>query len=124
MLTATFAWINHRFIRLPHSIGLLVMGLGASLVLIAIELSVPHVPLYADLARVIRQVDFQGAVLNGMQAFLLFAGALHVNLAVLRNRAWAVSSMATVGTVISTVIVGYGFWLAAALPRCRWLGHW
>jgi monovalent cation:H+ antiporter, CPA1 family len=114
VLTAAFAWINHRFIRLPHSIGLLVMGLGASLVLIAVELSVPHVPLYADLARVIRQIDFQGAVLNGMLAFLLFAGALHVDLAALRNRAWVVGSMATIGTLISTVIVGFGFWLAAS----------
>ena len=114
VLTAAFAWINHRFIRLPHSIGLLVMGLGASLVLIAVELSVPHVPLYADLARVIRQIDFQGAVLNGMLAFLLFAGALHVDLTALRNRAWVVGSMATIGTLISTVIVGFGFWLAAS----------
>jgi CPA1 family monovalent cation:H+ antiporter len=113
VLTATFAWINHRFIRLPHSIGLLIMGLGASLVLIGIELAVPHVLLYEDLAGIIRQIDFQGTVLNGMLAFLLFAGALHVDLAILRDRAWAVGSMATLGIVISTAIVGIGFWLAA-----------
>ena len=113
VLTAVFAWINHRFIRLPHTIGLLVMGLGASLVLIGIEIAIPGVLRYEDLAGIIRQIDFQKAVLNGMLAFLLFAGALHVNLAVLRNRAWAVGSMATVGTIISTAIVGIGFWLAA-----------
>ena len=89
------------------------MGLGASLVLIGIEIAIPDVLRYEDLAGIIRQIDFQKAVLNGMLAFLLFAGALHVNLAVLRNRAWAVGSMATIGTIISTAIVGIGFWLAA-----------
>jgi Na+:H+ antiporter len=112
-LTAAFAWINHRLIRLPHTIGLLVMGLVASLVLIGVELAFPDVLLYEDLAGIVRQIDFQKAVLNGMLAFLLFAGALHVNLAVLRNRAWTVGSMATVGIMISTAIVGIGFWLAA-----------
>ncbi len=113
ILTAAFAWINHRLIRLPHTIGLLVMGLGASLVLIGVELVFPNVLRYEDLTGIIRQIDFQATVLNGMLAFLLFAGALHVNLSVLRDRAWAVGSMATVGIVISTAIVGFGFWLAA-----------
>lgn len=113
ILTAAFAWINLRLIRLPHSIGLLVMGLVASLVLIGVELVFPNVVRYEDLAGIIRQIDFQATVLNGMLAFLLFAGALHVNLSVLRARAWAVGSMATVGIVISTAIVGFGFWLAA-----------
>ncbi len=113
VLTAAFGWINHRFIQLPHTIGLLVMGLGASLLLIGVELAFPNVLLYEDLAGVIRQIDFQATVLNGMLAFLLFAGALHVNLSVLRDRALTVGSMATVGIVISTAIVGIGFWLAA-----------
>ncbi len=113
MLTATFGWINHRLIGLPHTIGLLAMGLVASLVLIGMELAVPDVALYEDLTGLVRRVDFQNAVLDGMLAFLLFAGALHVDLAILRRRAWAVGLMATVGVVISTAIVGIGFWFAA-----------
>lgn len=113
VLTATFAWINHRFIRLPHTIGLLVMGLVASLVLIGAEFVFPGVLPYADLARIIREIDFQKTVLDGMLAFLLFAGALHVDLDRLRDRAWVVGSMATVGVLLSTVIVGIGFWFAA-----------
>lgn len=58
VLTAAFGWINHRFIRLPHTIGLLVMGLAASLLLIGVELAFPDVLLYEDLAGVIRQIDF------------------------------------------------------------------
>ncbi|MEQ9070865.1 MAG: cation:proton antiporter, partial [Gimesia chilikensis] len=106
VLTATFAWINHRLIRLPHTIGLLVMGLVASLGLICVELIFPGVLPYENLAGIIRQIDFQKTVLDGMLAFLLFAGALHVDLAQLRDRAWVVGSMATVGVLVSTGIIG------------------
>ncbi|WP_346910895.1 sodium:proton antiporter [uncultured Roseibium sp.] len=115
VLTAVFAWINHRFVRLPHTIGLLVIGLVASLVLIGIEFAFPDILLYEELTDIIRQVDFQDTVLDGMLAFLLFAGALHVDFEQLRHRAWTVGTMATVGVLISTGIVGTGFWLAADL---------
>jgi CPA1 family monovalent cation:H+ antiporter len=115
VLTAVFAWINHRFVRLPHTIGLLVIGLVASLVLIGIEFAFPDVLLYEELTDIIRQVDFQDTVLDGMLAFLLFAGALHVDFEQLKDRAWTVGTMATVGVLISTGIVGTGFWLAADL---------
>ncbi len=113
VLTAAFGWINHRYIRLPHTIGLMVMGLVASLVLIGIEFALPSVLVYQDIANLMRQVDFQRTVLNGMLAFLLFAGALHVDLSVLRERAWVVGMMATVGILISIVVVATGFWLVA-----------
>ncbi len=115
VLTAVFAWINHRFVHLPHTIGLLVIGLAASLVLIGIEFAFPDILVHEELANIIRQVDFQNTVLDGMLAFLLFAGALHVNFEQLKDRAWTVGTMATVGVLISTGIVGTGFWLAADL---------
>jgi CPA1 family monovalent cation:H+ antiporter len=113
VLTATFAWINVRFIRLPHSIGMLVMGLLASLALIVTELMFPALRLYNELVGLLRQVDFEHAVLNGMLAFLLFAGALHVDFSLLRSRIWPVSLMASAGTVISTLVVGVGLWLGS-----------
>ena len=115
VLTATFGWINHRFIRLPNTIGMLVMGLASSLLLIAFELSVPEISLYEDLTQLVGEFDFQNTVLNGMLAFLLFAGALHVDLGLLRMRATVVGTMATVGVLISTAIVGVGFWGVAKL---------
>ena len=115
VLTAVFAWINHRLIHMPHTIGLLVMGLAASLVLIGTEFVLPGVLPYENLAAIVRQIDFQKTVLDGMLAFLLFAGALHVNLARLRQRAWIVGSMATIGILISTGIVATGFWFAAGI---------
>lgn len=115
VLTAAFGWINHVLIRLPHTIGLLVMGLVASLVLIGIELALPQVTLSASMAELLRRIDFQSAVLDGMLAFLLFAGALHVDLSLLRRRAWAVGLMATLGIMISTGVVAVGLWWVSGL---------
>lgn len=113
VLTAAFGWTNHRYIHLPHTIGLMVMGLVASLVLIGIEFLFPSALVYQEIANLMRQVDFQKTVLDGMLAFLLFAGALHVDLSVLRRRAWVVGTMATAGIVISIATVATGFWLGA-----------
>jgi CPA1 family monovalent cation:H+ antiporter len=114
-LTASFGWINHRFLGLPDTVGLLAMGLAASLVLLLVEISFPEAPLYQEIADFVRQVDFRTAVLDGVLAFLLFAGALHVNIGALRDRAWVVGGMATVGVLLSTALVGFGFYYISAL---------
>lgn len=114
-LTAAFSWVNYRLGLMPRTIGLLVMGLGASLVVIGAEAAVPGLVDYEDLAGLVRQVDFEGTVLHGMLAFLLFAGALHVDIASLRSRALTIGAMATVGVVVSTAIIGCGIWLAAGV---------
>jgi CPA1 family monovalent cation:H+ antiporter len=113
VLTATFGWFNHVVIRLPHTIGLLVMGLAASLFLIGVEIARPEVHLYEDLAVLLRQVDFRATVLNGLLAFLLFAGALHVDLSLLKRRAWPIGIMATAGVAISIAVIGVGLWWIA-----------
>ena len=114
-LTAAFGWANERFIGLPDTVGIMVMGLAASVLLLLVELAFPDVALYEELALIVRQVDFQRTVLEGMLAFLLFAGALHVNLGLLRARAWMVGSLATIGVLLSTFIVGFGFFYLARL---------
>jgi CPA1 family monovalent cation:H+ antiporter len=113
ILTATFSWVNHRLGFLPHTIGLLVMGLGASLVVIGAEAAVPGLFDYEGLTALLRQVDFQQTVLEGMLAFLLFAGALHVDVVGLRSRALTIGTMATLGVVTSTAIIGCVVWAAA-----------
>ncbi len=90
-LSALFSWLNRRFLRMPHSIGLLVMGLLASLALVLVDVAFPGQHLYEDLTRILDQVDFTGVVMNGMLAFLLFAGALNLDLGALRDRAFAVA---------------------------------
>ncbi|MBU1304921.1 MAG: sodium:proton antiporter [Alphaproteobacteria bacterium] len=115
VLSAAFSWINHTVFKLPQTIGLLAMSLVASLVLIALELAMPNLGLYDDAVAVIRQVDFEETVLNGLLAFLLFAGALHVDFNAMKSRLGSITVMATLGVLISTMLVGSGFWLLAAL---------
>ena len=112
-LSALFGWLNRRFLRMPHSIGLLVMGLLASLALVLVDVAFPQQHLYEDLTRVLDQVDFTGVVMNGMLSFLLFAGALNLDLRALRNRAFAVATLALLGTLLSSALVGAAFWAAA-----------
>ena len=114
-LTAVFAWVNHRLLKLPSNVGLLLMGLAASLVLIGFELLLPNVAIFEDLHSFVETLNFSSALLNGMLAFLLFAGALQIDLSVLRDRAWTVGVMATLGVVISTIVIAIAFWAAARL---------
>ena len=113
--TAIFAWINQRFLRLPPNIGLLVMGLCTSLLLTGIEYVIPSTSVYNALENTICQIDFRKAVMDGMLAFLLFAGALHVDFGRLHSRAMFVGILATVGVIISMVIVAAGLSGVAAL---------
>jgi len=76
---------------------------------------VPDTLLYDSLRRTIAQVDFYHALMHGMLSLLLFAGALNVDLGRLRRRAAAVAALATLGVLLSTTIVGLGFWLLANL---------
>jgi len=112
-LSALFGWFNHVLIKLPHTIGLLVISLFASLVLLAAEKFFPSLGITDTFQDAIGQIDFYETVMEGMLAFLLFAGALHVNFDKLRDQRWPITLMATFGVVISTFIVGTGFWLLA-----------
>ncbi|MCK5931912.1 MAG: sodium:proton antiporter [Fulvimarina manganoxydans] len=113
VLTALFAFANHVVLRLPQTIGLLIVGLGASLLLVALQIAFPRIGLQETVTTYVRQIDFRATVLDGMLAFLLFAGAMQVDLTRLKSRALAVGSMATIGVLISTAIAGIGFWLIA-----------
>ena len=110
VLTAAFSWLNQRLVKLPPSIGILAMGLVSSTLLILLELALPDVALYRQLAELVRRVDFQTTVMDGMLAFLLFAGSLHVDFSALRARLAVVGATAVAGTIISTVIVGVAIW--------------
>jgi len=115
VLSALFGWVNHAFLKLPHTIGLLIMALVASFVLLGLEVAFPAIGLTDTVQSAIGQIDFNETVMNGMLAFLLFAGALHVDMAFLKSRRWAIGMMATIGVCISTAIVGTGFYFATQL---------
>ncbi len=110
LLTAAFGWFNQVFFHLPTNIGLLLMGVAAALVVLIADLLIPDIAMIKDLSAILRKIDFYDAVMHGMLAFLLFAGALHVDWSRLRRRIVPVATMATLGVVISTVVVGFGMW--------------
>ncbi|MEE3330231.1 MAG: sodium:proton antiporter [Myxococcota bacterium] len=103
-LAAAFSYINHRFLGLPASIGLMVLGLGASLLVIAVSFVVPGVT--ERVVVILEAVDFDRALMEGMLGFLLFAGALHVNLDDLLEQKGIIALTATFGLLISTALVG------------------
>lgn len=115
VLTATFSWLNKVFFKLPHTIGLLVIALIASMVMLGLELILPSLGMTDLLQGAIGQIDFNETLMKGMLAFLLFAGALHVDMGFLRSEKWAIGLMATFGVVLSTFIVGTGFFFLAKL---------
>ena len=118
-LVAAVGWANARTLRLAPSVAMLAVGVLGSLLLVTGR-RLPYVSPAADaLSQLIGQVDFPKTVVGYMLAFLLFAGAMQVDLGELRRRQGAVISLATLGVLASTLIVGLGVWLGAralALP--------
>ena len=110
-LSAVFGYLNHRYLRLPHTIGLVMIALAASLAVILIEVLSPASQVMEIITGVLTQIDFHETVMRGMLSFLLFAGALHVDFTVFKSRARAIALMATLGILISTFLIGWVIWL-------------
>jgi hypothetical protein len=114
VLAALLGYINQRFIGLPPSVGLTVMGAVASLGVIGLDLLLPDVTVNADIVRFLRAIDFHATLMDGMLSFLLFAGALHVDWTAMKRGRLGVVTLSTVGVLISTAIVAGGFLLITA----------
>jgi CPA1 family monovalent cation:H+ antiporter len=103
-LAALFAFINIHYLKLPSTIGLMALALGLSGTLIGISLGVPE--LLETTRAILRDYDFSEVLLDVMLSFLLFAGALEVNLRKLRQEKWTILILATAGVLLSTVLIG------------------
>ncbi len=107
-LTAIFSYINYRTLKLPMTIGVMLIGLLMSLSLLLLK------PLGIDLTiqanAILKSIDFNQTLMHGMLSFLLFAGALHVNLSDLAEQKWLIAILATLGVIASTAIVGVLLW--------------
>ncbi|MDA2913905.1 cation:proton antiporter [Acidobacteriia bacterium AH_259_A11_L15] len=114
-LSAVFGIVNHRYLRLPRTIGLVVIAMATALTIVGVDLLVPWLQIGPRLSEVLGQIDFHKALMQGMLSFLLFAGALHVDFSELASRKWSISLMATVGVLLSTFIVGGAMWFVLGL---------
>ena len=110
-LSAIGAYINNRYFRFPQTIGLMAFAFAVSLV--TIILSRIGLANLESLGRVVGSIDFSDVLLHGMLSFLLFAGAMHINLEDLKNVRWSVGVMATVGVIGATFITGALVWQAS-----------
>ncbi|HUB20491.1 MAG TPA: sodium:proton antiporter [Acidobacteriaceae bacterium] len=102
-LAAAFSLVSRRVLRLPITVGVMVQSLAMSLVVAVVGRAVPG--LHARVAAEVARIDFSALVLHGMLAFLLFAGALKLDVKELAKQKAAVTALSVFGTLLSTAIV-------------------
>jgi CPA1 family monovalent cation:H+ antiporter len=111
--SAVFSYINHRFLKLPTTIGIMLVALAFSLLL---NLLGPFgIDIENEVKAMLDSIDFDATLLHGMLSFLLFAGALHVDLSELSKQRGVIVTLATVGVVGATFIIGGLSWYAFGL---------
>lgn len=113
VLAAALGYINYRVFKLPQSVALTVMGAVASLIVVGIDLVLPGGEIGTEIVRFIAAIDFHETLMNGMLSFLLFAGALHVDWSDMKKGRWPILILSTVGVLLSTALIGGGFFLLA-----------
>jgi CPA1 family monovalent cation:H+ antiporter len=116
-LAALFSYVNHRFIRLPTTIGVTLIALVMSLALLAADRL--GLPVHATAVGIVGRLDFRALVMEGMLSLLLFAGALGVDMKEMAGQKVMVALLASVGVLVSTILVGGMTW---ALSRSLGLG--
>jgi CPA1 family monovalent cation:H+ antiporter len=107
-VTAGFAYANHYLLKLPRNSGLLILALAAALITRLIEYEIPGIGFAAALRHDLAKADFGALLLKGFLGFLLFAGALDVDVRLLLARKWTILALATVGVAISTFAMAAG----------------
>ncbi|MFK7789668.1 MAG: cation:proton antiporter, partial [Phycisphaeraceae bacterium] len=103
-LAALFALINHKVLKLPTTVGLMLLALLHAVALLGIGQVFPGVLTSAE--TLMGSIDFDQTLMQGMLGYLLFAGALHVNLNDLKKQTAVIAILATLGVLATTFIVG------------------
>ena len=114
-IAAVSGYLNHRVLDLPPTSGTLLVALASSFLVLAADMVFPQLGLRSTVAAFLSMIDFNETLMHGMLAFLLFAGALQVDLQTLLEHKWTIGALATFGVLLSTVIIGSLTWWAFAL---------
>ena len=113
LLSVILNYLNRKYLKLSSTIGLLILGL---ILTVSIGLLKPVFPgLYIFFCNIVENTDFENLLFDGMLSFLLFAGAIHVNIKDLNKEKWSVLLFASLGVLISTFVVGVIVFFAAQL---------
>jgi len=112
-LAAIFSYLNHITLKLPNTIGVMLIALIGSLILLALGQVFDGINRHA--LTLLNSIDFNRTLMDGMLSFLLFAGALHVNLNDLEKQKWVIATLASGGVIASTFIIGGLSWLLFGL---------
>lgn len=116
VLAGAFGAVNYLFLKLPSAIGILVVALATSLTVMGLDVLWPNLGMADAVRGIVTEIEFSDAVLEGMLGLLLFAGALHVKISDLRKQWRIVFLMATMGVILSTVVIGGGFSWLTGMP--------
>jgi monovalent cation:H+ antiporter, CPA1 family len=104
VIVAIFAYLNHKFLHLPSTIGVMLISLAMSIVLILFEDI--GVPIHSEIQKLLGTLDFKVTLLRGMLSFLLFAGAIQLNLSEMLKVKATVAVLAIITTLVSAFLVG------------------
>lgn len=110
---AIASYLNHRFLRLPATIALMGASLAFSLVIVVLG-TVGVIDQEAT-REFVDDLHFDEVLLHGLLAYLLFAGALHIDLDALRGVLLQTATLATFSVLASGAIAGTAFWVVATL---------
>ena len=113
-LAAVFSWVNYRFLHMPTAIGLMTIALLMSLALIVLG-QLGYSRVEQDVEWMLGSIDFNATLLHGMLSFLLFAGALHINLEDLAKQRAVIAILATASVIGATFLIGFGTWYISGL---------
>ncbi len=113
VLAAAFGYINSRFIKLPGSIGIMLISLIASLLLVWMGIIFPG--FFIKTIEAVKAIDFQAVVMKVMLSFILFAAAIQMDFKKLKSERTAIITFSTISVLISTIIVGSLFYAITML---------
>nr|WP_233174173.1 cation:proton antiporter [Pedobacter sp. ASV19] len=105
VLASFFAYLNLRYLKLPSTIGIMIIAMLTSILLVVTGHLFPKI--FTHFSTLLQDVDFTEVLMGAMLNFLLFAGAIHINLKDLREQRWPIMVFSTVSVIISTFAVGF-----------------
>lgn len=110
VLVSIFAYLNTRFLKLQTTIGTMIISIVFSLGILGLSKLFPELIKFEK--DIVGSIDFKKLLMDGLLSFMLFAGAVHVNINELKSEKWKIVAFSSLGVVISTALIGgIFFWV-------------